>query len=144
MIHPRQHIADLPAILQQKGLEHVVISPGSRSAPLIAAFYRVFGENCLSIADERSAAYYALGIALYTGKPVVIICTSGTAVLNYAPALAEAYYQQVPLLAITADRSSEWIDQQDNQTIRQRNVYQPFVKKSYEMPVVMASPDNLW
>ncbi|MBN1144331.1 MAG: 2-succinyl-5-enolpyruvyl-6-hydroxy-3-cyclohexene-1-carboxylic-acid synthase [Bacteroidales bacterium] len=144
MIHPKQHIADLPAILQQKGLEHVVISPGSRSAPLIAAFYRVFGENCLSIADERSAAYYALGIALYTGKPVAIICTSGTAALNYAPALAEAYYQQVPLLAITADRSPEWIDQQDNQTIRQRDIYQPFVKKSFEMPVAMAYPDNLW
>lgn len=144
MIHPRQHIADLPAILQQKGLEYLVISPGSRSAPLIDALYRVFEEKCLSIADERSAAYYALGIALYSGKPVAIICTSGTAVLNYAPALAEAYYQHVPLLAITADRSPEWIEQQDNQTIRQRNIYQPFVKKSYEMPVIMASPDTLW
>ncbi len=144
MIHPKQHIADLPALLQQKGLEHVVISPGSRSAPLIAAFYRVFEENCLSIADERSAAYYALGIALYTGKPVAIICTSGTAVLNYASALAEAYYQQIPLLAITADRTPEWIDQQENQTIRQRNIYQPFVKESFEMPVIMASSDNLW
>ncbi len=144
MIHSKQHIADLPAILKQKGLEHVVISPGSRSAPLIAAFYQVFGENCMSIADERSAAYYALGIALYTGKPVAIICTSGTAVLNYAPALAEAYHQQVPLLAITADRAPEWIDQQDNQTIRQQNIYRSFVKKSFEMPVAMISPDNLW
>lgn len=144
MVHPKQHIVDLPAILQHKGLEYVVISPGSRSAPLIAAFYRIFEEKCLSIADERSAAYYALGIALFTGKPVALICTSGTAVLNYAPALAEAYYQQVPLLAITADRSPEWIDQQDNQTIRQRNVYQPFVKKSLEMPVIMASSDTLW
>ena len=61
MIHPHQHIADLAEILPQKGLEQIVISPGSRSAPLIAAFYRVFGDNCISIVDERSAAYFALG-----------------------------------------------------------------------------------
>lgn len=144
MLHPKQHIADLPVILKHKGLEYAVISPGSRSAPLITSFYKVFGENCLSIADERSAAFYALGIALYTGKPVVIICTSGTAVLNYAPALAEAFHQQVPLLAITADRPPEWIDQQDNQTIRQHNVFQSFVKRSFEMPLTAISTDSLW
>ncbi|MBN2815016.1 MAG: 2-succinyl-5-enolpyruvyl-6-hydroxy-3-cyclohexene-1-carboxylic-acid synthase [Bacteroidales bacterium] len=144
MLHQKQHIADLPDILKRKGLEYAVISPGSRSAPLIEAFFMIFGENCLSIADERSAAFYALGIALYTDKPVAIICTSGTAVLNYAPALAEAYHQHVPLLAITADRPPEWIDQQDNQTIRQHHVFQSFVKQSFEMPVATSSGDNLW
>ena len=73
-----------------------------------------------------------------------MICTSGTAVLNYAPALAEAYYQQVPLLAITADRPPEWIDQQDNQTIRQRNIYRNFLKESFELPQAIASADDLW
>ena len=84
--------------------------------------------------DERSAGYVALGIARYTRHPVVIICTSGTAVLNYSPAIAEAYYQRIPMIVITADRPAEWIDQQDNQTIRQKNVYQNFIKKSISLP----------
>ncbi len=105
MLHPKQHIADLAEICHRKGIRRIVISPGSRSAPLIRIFYTVFGENCISIADERSAAYFALGMALYEQNTVVLICTSGTAVLNYAPALAEAFYQHVPLLAITADQA---------------------------------------
>ena len=144
MLHPKQHIVDLAAICLKKGINRIVISPGSRNAPLIKAFYDIFGEQCVSIVDERSAAYFALGIAAYTQKPVVLICTSGTAVLNYAPALAEAYYQQVPLLAVTADRPHEWIDQQDNQALRQSGIYKNFIKGSYELPQVMASEDDLW
>ncbi len=144
MPHPRQHIADLAEICRRKGIARAVISPGSRSAPLIKAFYGALGEACISIVDERSAAYFALGIALFTQKPVALICTSGTAALNYAPALAEAYYQKVPLLAITADRPREWIDQQDNQTLRQPGIYSNYIKRSYELPQVMTSPDDLW
>ena len=134
MVHRLQHIADLVAICGLHGVETVVISPGSRNAPLINAFYRKFGNACISIVDERSAGYVALGIARYTRHPVVIICTSGTAVLNYSPAIAEAYYQRIPMIVITADRPAEWIDQQDNQTIRQKNVYQNFIKKSISLP----------
>ncbi len=144
MPHPKQHISDLAAICQKKGLQHVVISPGSRSAPLIRSFYGTFGSACVSIVDERSAGYFALGLAVYLQKPVGLICTSGTAVLNYAPALAEAYYQQIPLLAITADRPNEWIDQQDNQTIRQNGIYRNFTKRSYTLPQYMVSEDDLW
>jgi 2-succinyl-5-enolpyruvyl-6-hydroxy-3-cyclohexene-1-carboxylate synthase len=144
MPHPKQHISDLAEICRLKGIRQVVISPGSRSAPLIRSFYNVFGQNCISIVDERSAAYFALGIAEYTRTPVVLICTSGTAVLNYGPALAEAFYQGIPLLAVTADRPRELIDQQDNQTLHQSGIYRNFIKGSFDLPQVITSPDDLW
>jgi 2-succinyl-5-enolpyruvyl-6-hydroxy-3-cyclohexene-1-carboxylate synthase len=144
MPNPRQHIADLAEICRRKGIHRVIISPGSRSAPLIGSFYSAFGESCISIVDERSAAYFALGTALYAQKPVAMICTSGTAVLNYAPALAEAYYQQVPLLAITADRPHEWIDQQENQTLRQSGIYNNYIKGNFDLQQIITSSDDLW
>ncbi len=144
MPHPKQHISDLAEICRLKGIRNIVISPGSRSAPLIQSFYRIFGNDCISIVDERSAAYFALGIAVYTNAPVVLICTSGTAVLNYGPALAEAFYQGIPLLALTADRPRELIDQQDNQTLHQPDVYRNFIKGSFDLPQVIVSPDDLW
>ncbi len=85
--------------------------------------------KCLTIVDERSAAFFALGMAQQTGQTVAIACTSGSASLNYAPAIAEAYYQKIPLLVLTADRPVEWIDQGDGQTIRQQNVYANYIKK---------------
>jgi 2-succinyl-5-enolpyruvyl-6-hydroxy-3-cyclohexene-1-carboxylate synthase len=144
MIHPKQHIVDLAEICWRKGVENVIISPGSRNAPLIDAFHSCFKIKCISIVDERSAGYFAIGIARYTQSPVVLICTSGTAILNYSPALAEAYYQQVPLIAITADRPAEWIDQLDNQTIRQQGVYRNFIKNSYQLPQTISSEDTHW
>ncbi len=141
MPHSKQHIVDLAEICEKKGVVNIVISPGSRNAPLINAFYSRFSENCISIVDERSAGYYALGIARFTQLPVVLICTSGTAVLNYAPAIAEAYYQQVPLIVITADRPVEWIDQQDNQTIRQAGIYRNYIKNSYQLQQTLGSDD---
>jgi 2-succinyl-5-enolpyruvyl-6-hydroxy-3-cyclohexene-1-carboxylate synthase len=138
-MHIRQHIADLPVILHRQGIEHVIISPGSRNAPLINSFFREFGNACISIVDERSAAYVGLGIASYSKVPVVLICTSGTAALNYAPAMAEAFHQGVPLIAITADRPPEWIDQQDNQTIRQAGIYASNCKASVSFPVEVRS-----
>jgi 2-succinyl-5-enolpyruvyl-6-hydroxy-3-cyclohexene-1-carboxylate synthase len=143
MLHPKQHITDLSEICFRQGIKHIVISPGSRNAPLIDSFFLKFGEQCISIVDERSAGYFALGLAHYDKIPVVLICTSGTAVLNYGPALAEAYYAHVPLLAITADRPAELIDQQDNQTIRQREVFRNFVKKSFHLPEHIDSQDLL-
>lgn len=131
----KEAVFQAAAILAGKGLETAVISPGSRNAPLIAAFNRQEGIRCLSIADERVAAFFALGIAQQTQKPVALICTSGTAGLNYAPAVAEAYYQQIPLIIITADRPPEWIDQGDGQAIRQKDLYKNYVRKSVDLPV---------
>jgi len=144
MAHKLQHITDLAEILFAHDVEDVVISPGSRNAPLIRAFYNRFGENCKSLVDERSAAYFALGQSLITKKPTVLISTSGTAALNYAPAIAEAFYQHVPLLIITADRPAEWIGQQDNQAIQQENIYRNYIKASYSLPVESSNPDDLW
>ena len=143
-VHQLQHIADMPEILFAHGVRDVVISPGSRNAPLIKAFYNRFGNGCKSLIDERSAAYFALGQSLATKKPTVLICTSGTAVLNYAPAIAEAFYQCVPLLVITADRPVEWIGQLDNQAIRQNNIFGNNIKASYSLPVATSHVDELW
>ncbi len=144
MPHPKQHITDLAAICKKRNIKHIVISPGSRSAPLIKAFYELFGDNCISIVDERSAAYFALGISAHQRTPAVIICTSGTAVLNYAPAIAEAYYQEIPLLVVTADRPREWIDQQDNQTLHQNGIYNGYIRSSFELPQYIATDEDLW
>lgn len=111
------------AICQQKGVQHIVISPGSRNAPLTIGFTNNPFFKCYSIADERCAAFFALGIAQQIQKPVVVVCTSGSALLNYYPAIAEAFYSQIPLVVISADRPQNKIDIGDGQTIRQENVF---------------------
>ncbi|MCX7985745.1 MAG: 2-succinyl-5-enolpyruvyl-6-hydroxy-3-cyclohexene-1-carboxylic-acid synthase [Bacteroidales bacterium] len=140
----RRGISNIPYICKELGISDVVICPGSRNAPLIIAFSRQHGLNLYSIVDERSAGYFALGIGLYTNKPVAVVCTSGTAVLNLAPAVAEAYYQNVPLIIFTADRPAELIDQGDGQTIHQRNIFGPHVKWSTEIPVETLNDTDLW
>jgi 2-succinyl-5-enolpyruvyl-6-hydroxy-3-cyclohexene-1-carboxylate synthase len=144
MNSPKQGISDLPEICLQHGLTHVVIAPGSRNAPLIASFSAHQKITCYSIADERCAAYFALGIAIQTQQPVAIICTSGTAALNFAPAIAEAHYQNIPLVVLTADRPDEWIDQADGQTIRQQNIYANYSKQSFQLPVETVTDADLW
>lgn len=105
------------------GLKHVVISPGSRNAPLTISFDEHPEISCHLVHDERSAAFFAMGIALQLQEPVAVVCTSGSAVLNYFPAVAEAYYQSIPLIVISADRPQEWINHGDGQTIMQDNVF---------------------
>lgn len=117
------------------GVARAVLCPGSRNAPLIVAISREPGIEALTVIDERSAAFIALGMASALGEPVALICTSGSAVLNFAPAVAEAYYRQVPLIVISADRPAEWIDQDDSQTIRQIGILANIVKYSCNIPV---------
>lgn len=126
------------------GIENVVICPGSRSAALTLAFVRNKKFRSRVIADERSAAFTALGMAQVSGKPTVLICTSGTAALNFSPAVAEAYFQGIPLLVLTADRPPEWINQHDGQTIFQQNIYGRHIVKTYDFPVDHAHPDAVW
>jgi 2-succinyl-5-enolpyruvyl-6-hydroxy-3-cyclohexene-1-carboxylate synthase len=128
----------------EKGIRHVIVSPGSRSAPLTVSLARQPELRCRMVYDERSAAYIGLGLAQQTGQPVALVCTSGTAALNYAPAVVEAFYQQAPLLVFTADRPPEWIDQQDNQAIHQRGLYEPHCRGSFELPVDISHPDARW
>jgi 2-succinyl-5-enolpyruvyl-6-hydroxy-3-cyclohexene-1-carboxylic-acid synthase len=143
MIHFRQGIKNIPEICTRLGVKKVVIAPGSRNAPLIFAFTAQPELECLSIIDERSAAYFALGMSQHCGEPVALVCTSGTAVLNFAPAIAEAYYQNVPLLVFTADRPAEMIDQADGQTLRQRNIFANYIKSSFELPVETVTAADL-
>lgn len=130
-----REIADL---LAANGVKQCVVCPGSRNAPLIVAMHRHPSLSCVSIIDERSAAFTALGMALASGNPVALACTSGTAVLNFAPAVAEAYYRQAPLIVISADRPEEWIDQDDSQTIRQNGILANIVKKSADVDVELS------
>ncbi len=115
------------------GMRHVVIAPGSRNAPLIITFTQHPAFTCWPVPDERSAAFVALGMAQQLGEPVGVCCTSGSAVLNLAPALAEAYYQKVPLVAITADRPERFIDQGDGQTIRQQQIFANYIRASLHL-----------
>ena len=137
-------VRDLVEVLAQKGVKHIVISPGSRNAPLIISFNRHPSFTCYSVVDERCAAFFALGIAQQTKNPVVICCTSGSAALNYAPAIVEAFYQKIPLLILTADRPTEWIDQMDGQTIRQSKLYLNYSKGSFDLPLEVNNEDDRW
>lgn len=103
----------------QLGVEHVVISPGSRNAPLTIGFSNHLKVKTYSIVDERCAGFFALGIAQQIQKPVAVVCTSGSALLNYYPAVSEAFYSDIPLVVISADRPNRFIDIGDGQTIRQ-------------------------
>lgn len=134
----------LADLLIAKGVKRIVLSPGSRNAPLIVSFARRKDLEQFVVLDERSAAFMAMGMAQQTGEPVAVVCTSGTALLNYAPAVAEAYYQHIPLIVISADRPEEWIDQEDSQTLRQRNLFAPFVKASYSLPSEITCDDERW
>ena len=130
-------------LFKKHQIKNIVFSPGSRNAPLVIGFNsdKYFEKKVL--VDERSAAFFALGMAQQLKEPVAICCTSGSAVLNYAPAIAEAYYQKIPLFVITADRPAEWIDHGEGQSMRQNNVYKNFIGGSFNLPM-LDHPDALW
>lgn len=124
MVYPKIPLAQ--SIIQTclaKGITTIIISPGSRNAPLTIGFANNPAFKCYSIADERSAAFFGLGIAQQTKQAVALVCSSGSALLNYYPAFAEAFYSQIPLIVISADRPQSKIDIGDGQTIRQENVF---------------------
>lgn len=141
-IHPLVDL--LVQICAERGIHHWVLAPGSRSAPLTVALTRHPQMNCRLIYDERSAGYVALGLAQQLQLPVGLVCTSGTAAVNFGPAVVEAFYQGVPLLVLTADRPPEWIDQQDNQAIHQDNLFAPHVRGSLRLPVDDGYADTRW
>ena len=107
----------------QYEIEDVVISPGSRNAPLSIGFASNPSFKCYSIVDERSAGFFALGIAQQKQKPVILLCTSGSALLNYYPAVSEAYYSRIPLIVLSCDRPTYKVDIGDGQTINQTKVF---------------------
>jgi 2-succinyl-5-enolpyruvyl-6-hydroxy-3-cyclohexene-1-carboxylate synthase len=106
-----------------KGIDHIIISPGSRNAPLTIGFTNHPAFTNYSIVDERCAAFFALGLAQQLQRPVAVVCTSGSALLNYFPAVAEAYYSDIPLVVLSADRPEALLEIGDGQTIQQEAVY---------------------
>ncbi|WP_282123542.1 2-succinyl-5-enolpyruvyl-6-hydroxy-3-cyclohexene-1-carboxylic-acid synthase [Algibacter mikhailovii] len=124
MIYPKIPLAQtVVQLCKAKGVKHVIISPGSRNAPLTIGFTNDKYFKCYSIVDERCAGFFALGMAQQINAPTAIVCTSGSALLNYYPAVAEAYYSNIPLLVLSADRPEHLIGIGDGQTINQKNVY---------------------
>lgn len=119
----KQLVQFVVAAMVQHNIRKVVVSPGSRNSPFAIAFDAHPQIETLVVHDERVAAFIALGLAQESQMPVAICCTSGSACLNYYPALAEAYYRNIPLLALTADRPAKWINQGDGQTIVQAEVF---------------------
>ncbi len=128
------------ALCKAKGIKHIVISPGSRNAPLTIGFTEDSYFECYSVVDERCAAFFAMGIAQQLQKPTAVVCTSGSALLNYYPAVAEAYYSATPLVVISADRPKEMIDIGDGQTIRQEYVLQNHVR--FEANLLASKEEN--
>lgn len=114
----------LAHILEAYNIQDIILSPGSRNAPLSIHFGEMDYFNTFSIIDERSAAFVAMGMAMQTKKPTAIVCTSGSASANYYPAITEAFYSNIPLLVFTADRPSDFVDLFDGQTIRQNQLFQ--------------------
>ncbi|MFI2742334.1 2-succinyl-5-enolpyruvyl-6-hydroxy-3-cyclohexene-1-carboxylic-acid synthase [Zhouia sp. PK063] len=124
MIYPKKPLAQtILQLCKAKNIKNIIISPGSRNAPLTIGFSNDDFFNCFSIVDERSAAFFGMGIAQQTKQPVALVCSSGSALLNYYPAISEAFYSDIPLVVISADRPKDKIDIGDGQTIRQENVY---------------------
>ncbi len=140
----KKGIQQIVTILSALGLKEVILCPGSRDAPLIISFNRHPDIRCTSIRDERSAAFFALGKAIESADPVAVVCSSGSAALNFAPAISEAYYQRAPLLVLTADRPKEWTDQGDGQTINQTKIYQNYIRKSYDLKGEICSQTDEW
>ena len=136
MYSSKENVNILTALLVAHGVKHVVVCPGSRNAPLVHNFYVCPELQCYPVTDERSAGFFALGISQATNMPVAVCVTSGTALLNVSPAVAEASYQHRPLVVISADRPQAWIEQLDGQTMPQNNAFGVFVSKSVCLPEV--------
>lgn len=133
MFSNKENVNILTALLRRYGVGRAVVCPGSRNAPIVHNLSES-GVECCPVTDERSAGFYALGMAQAVAGPVAVCVTSGSALLNLAPAVAEAYYRHVPLIVISADRPQAWIDQLDGQTLPQSGVFGCFVEKSVTLP----------
>lgn len=134
MYSEKENVNILTALLVAHGIRHAVVCPGSRNAPIVHNLNECPDITCWPVTDERSAGFYALGMTQALNEPVVVCVTSGTALLNLAPAVAEAYYQHRPLVVISADRPEAWIDQLDGQTLPQPDALGRFVRKAVSLP----------
>lgn len=143
MYSNKENILQLTSLLKAFGIQQIIVCPGSRNTPLIYSFAGDPYFNCYTLVDERSAGFFAIGQILKLKQPVVVCCTSGSAVLNLSPAIAEASLQELPLIVITADRPEAWIGQKDGQTFPQKGVFNSLVRKSVHINEPH-SQEDLW
>ena len=134
MYSNKENVNILTSLLVAHGVQHAVVCPGSRNSAIVHNLNECPAIQCYPVTDERSAGFYALGMAQALRQPVVVCVTSGTALLNLAPAVAEAYYQHIPLVVVSADRPPQWIDQLDGQTLPQPDALGRFVRKAVSLP----------
>ena len=132
------------ALLKKYGISHCVLSAGSRNVPFVHSIEEDPDFHCYSVVDERSAGYFALGLAQELHEPVVISCTSSTATCNYWPPVAEAYYQGVPIVVLTSDRDPEMLGQWEDQMIDQVGMYDRHVRKSVNLPIINNHDDEIY
>ncbi len=143
MYSNKENVNILTSLLVSHRVTCAVLCPGSRNAPIVHNLVSCPDIECHPVTDERSAGFYALGMAQFLRQPVAVCVTSGSALLNLMPAVAEAYYQHIPLVVISADRPAEWIDQLDGQTIPQPDALGRFVRKAVSLPELPA-PSLHW
>lgn len=143
MLSPKHNILQLVALLHEHGIQDVVLCPGSRNAPIVHTISQSALFRCHAITDERSAGFFAIGLSLASGLPTAVVVTSGSALVNLHPAVAEAFYQQVPLVVISADRPLAWIGQMDGQTMPQPDALGKTVRLSVNLPETH-TPEDEW
>lgn len=137
MYSNKENVNILTSLLVAHGVRHAVVCPGSRDAAIVHNLNECEDITCYPVTDERSAGFQALGLSMAEGyQPVVVCVTSGSALLNLYPAVAEAYYQQIPLIVISADRPAQWINQLDGQTLPQPDALGQMVRKSVSLSEV--------
>ena len=132
------------SLLKQYGITHCVLSAGSRNVPFVHSIEEDPEFHCYSVVDERSAGYFALGLAQELNEPVVISCTSSTATCNYWPPVAEAFYQGVPIVVLTSDRDPQMLGQWEDQMIDQVGMYDRHVRKSVNLPIINNKDDEVY
>ena len=142
MYSDKKNVLQLVALLRAHGIRRAVLCPGSRNVPLVQAFATCEDFECFSVTDERSAGFFAVGLALHVQAPVVVCCTSGSALLNLHPAVCEAFYRRVPLVVVSADRPAAWIGQMDGQTLPQPGVFGGVGRKAGNLPEVRTGEDD--
>lgn len=124
------------AMLKKYGIKHLVLSAGSRNVPFVHSVESDSYFKCYSVVDERSAGYFAIGLAQQLNEPVLISCTASTASCNYYPPVSEAFYQNVPLVVLTSDRDPEMLGQREDQMINQVGMFDRHVRKSVNLPII--------
>lgn len=139
MVSEKPVVQELAALMLAHGVTRAVLCPGSRNSPIVATLAELPEVECRSVTDERSAGFVALGWAQQAQAPVAVVVTSGSAVLNLHPAVAEAFYRKTPLLVISADRPAAWVGQNDGQTLPQPGVFNTLVRFSAQVP-----EDDAW